>query len=116
MLTRRTLIMIAPLALAACSAAPADTQRYSGIYVLNWEEQSFTADGGTEAWWTNIEPQAQAAMNAARPADAKTPYGFRIRAEVEGLLGPAGAYGHLGAYKHEFTITRVISAKLEPQQ
>lgn len=109
MLTRRTLLALMPFASVASAAA---TARYSGVYVLNWEEQTFTVEGGGEPWWTVLIGEAEAAMNAARPKGAKTPYGFRIRAEVEGVLSPPGAYGHMGAYKRHLTITRVISAKL----
>jgi hypothetical protein len=113
-LTRR-LALTAPLALAACSAPQSGAQRYTGLYEVGFERQAFTDDASGETWWVTLSPQAQEAMRAARPAGATTPFGWRIRAEVEGVLSAEGSYGHLGAYKRQLAITRVLGAKLEPK-
>jgi hypothetical protein len=99
------------LVLAACTTQ-FGTQRYTGLYADAFEMQAFTADGQGEPWWVNFEPAARKAIDAVKGPNAP-PFGFRIRAEVEGTLSAEGHYGHLGAYKRQLTITRVISAKLE---
>jgi len=111
----RTLLAAASLALAACSAPQSSPQRFTGVYEVGFELQAFTDDASGETWWATLSPQAQEAMRAARPPGATSPFGWRIRAEVEGVLSAEGAYGHLGAYKRHLAITRVLSAKLEPK-
>ena len=102
------------LVLAGCTT-PAGPQRFTGVYALAFEMQAFTPDGRNESWWATLEPRAQAEMKAALPPNAGPRFGSRIRAEVEGTLSEPGHYGHLGAYPRHLTITRVLSAKPEPQ-
>ena len=102
-------------ALTACSAPQPGAKRYTGIYEVGFERQAFTDDASGETWWATPSPQSQEAMRAARPPGATTPFGWHIRAEVEGTVSPEGHYGHLGAYKRRLAITRVHSAKLEPR-
>jgi hypothetical protein len=107
-------LFLAPAAvlLAACSSAAPTTERFTGLYADGFEMQAFTADGRGESWWVNLEPPARETINAVKGANAP-PFGFRIRAVVEGRLSDPGHYGHLGAYPRQLTITRVLSAKLE---
>lgn len=102
----------ATLLLTACSSTGPAAQRFTGLYADGFEMRVFTADGSKETWWVRPEPQAQAALNAAKGPNAK-PFGYRIRCEIEGRLSPPGHYGHMGMNPRELTITRVISAKLE---
>jgi len=111
--TRIATVAALALLLAACTTHPR-AQRFTGLYALSFEMQAFTADGANETWWATLEPQAQAELKAALPADAGPRFGSRIRAEVEGRLSEPGHYGHLGAYPRHLTITRVLSAKPEP--
>jgi hypothetical protein len=112
--TRLAAAIVLSLALAACTTH-SGPQRYTGVYALAFEMQAFKADGASEAWWATLEPDAQAELQAALPANAAPRLGSRIRAEVEGALSKPGHYGHMGAYPRQITITRVLSAKLEPK-
>lgn len=112
-MNRIAAIIALTLALAACTTH-SGPQRYTGIYAIAFEMQAFTADGSGESWWTTLEPQAQAELKAALPANAAPRFGSRIRAEVEGRLSEPGHYGHLAAYPRHLTITRVLSAKPAP--
>ncbi len=112
-MTRTAAVIATALLLAACTT-PTGPQRFTGVYALAFEMQAFTADGRGESWWATLEPKAQAELNAALPAGQGPRFGSRIRAEVEGTLSEPGHYGHLGAYPRHLTITRVLSAKLEP--
>ena len=103
---------VVALALAACTTH-SGSQRFTGLYALSFETQAFTAYGTNDTWWATLEPQAQAELKAALPANAGPRLGSRIRAEVEGRLSEPGHYGHLGAYPRHLTITRVLSAKPE---
>jgi hypothetical protein len=108
------LLIAATLLLAACTSSAPGTERFTGLYADGFEMQAFTADGRGETWWAHLEPDARAAIDAAKGPGPRVPFGFRIRAEVEGRLSEPGHYGHLGAYPRQLTITRVISAKLAP--
>lgn len=107
------LLIAAALLLAACASPAPGTQRFTGLYADGFEMQAFTADGRGESWWVNLEPEARAAIDAAKGPQPRVPFGFRIRAEVEGRLSEPGHYGHLGAYPRQLTVIRVISAKRE---
>lgn len=109
----RVATAVAALLLLAACASHSATQRFTGTYALAFEMQAFKADGNSESWWAMLEPQAQAQLKAALPANAAPRLGSRIRAEVEGTLSEPGHYGHLGAYPRQLTITRVLSAKPE---
>ncbi|MBL9098018.1 MAG: hypothetical protein JNK07_13895 [Alphaproteobacteria bacterium] len=114
-LTRRTMMIATPLALAAAAAATravAQSATYTGTYVDGFEVQSFIAEGSKEAWWLEGSTDVMTALRAPRPAERKSFSAYRIRATVEGTLSEPGAYGHLGAYKRKLTVTRVISAAM----
>lgn len=111
----RIAAVVAALLLVAASSGDASVRRYSGVYEIGFERQAFIDDASGEVWWVTLSFEAQEALNAAKPRGNTFPFGWRIRAEVEGTLSGAGEYGHLGAYKRHIAIARVISAKLEPK-
>jgi hypothetical protein len=111
-MTRIAAIAALALLLAACSIH-GGPERYTGLYADSFEMQAFTADGAKETWWATLEPEARAAINAAKGPEPRPPFGFRIRAEIEGTLSAPGHYGHMGAYPRQITITRILKAKRE---
>lgn len=111
----RIIVAVAAILALAASTSPAAAPRFTGVYEISFERQAFIDDASGEAWWATLSYDAQEAMNAAKPPGNSFPFGWRIRAEVEGVLSGEGEYGHLGAYKRHLAITRVFRAKLEPK-
>lgn len=97
---------------AACAGAPR-TQVFSGVYAEGAESMTFTPDAREgERWAATGESDALRTLQEAGGRDYSDPFdSFAIRAEVEGRLSPRGSYGHLGMFRREVFITRVITAE-----
>ena len=76
---------------------------YSGDYSYDFEVSVLTPDGSKEQWCISGD------MSAAR---LHLPYGQAswgtAKVTLQGVLGPAGSYGHLGECSHILTIKKII--------
>lgn len=107
---RKFLIGLAGFTLAACASAPAGPRRFSGSWAFHFETSAFRTDAGEGPYWLagdgDVWPQLTAPFT-----QAGSPWG-ELYIVVEGELSAPGQYGHLGAYKHELRVTRVIESRL----
>lgn len=107
---RALLALLIASALAACASAPAGPQRYAGNWEFQFETSGFVTDSGEGPYWLAAEGDNWPLLIAPF-SDAGSPWG-RAHIVVEGELSPEGQHGHLGAYKRELRVTRVIASTL----
>jgi hypothetical protein len=99
--------LLAALSLAACGGTQAsDTHR--GYFSYGFETSAFHPCNSDEAWWVTGEGTAALIEQYGQvaPADYEPVY-----AEVRGQVSEPGAYGHLGAYQRELTVTEVVELR-----
>jgi len=71
-----------------------------GTYICYFEHSEFYPRGKTtQMWWLSTLGDSWPDLGTARN-------GIHLR--VTGFLSPAGAYGHLNGYDHEFFATKII--------
>lgn len=109
----KALLAFAFLATACTTAA--QPQRWTGAYVFHFETSAFHPDGSEEQWWVaSANAEAASQLRAALHTDAAGPPWGEARVTLEGNLSAPGRWGHLGAYAHELSVTRVIAASPPP--
>jgi len=92
--------------LACCAACCAHTPQwpssgvYRGTYLLGDERSDFTPEGTRERWWLSGDTEAITSRMGV--------LGNPVFVSVEGQLSQRGKFGHLGAYRRELRVTRVI--------
>jgi len=89
------------------SAAAERTGVFSGRYTIGFETSEFIPCGKEVRWWLTGNLSAINAMLS--PSSGGGMQTVFIR--VTGRLSPPGRYGHLGAYKRELTVDRVLRAR-----
>ena len=110
---RAFLLALVSFALGACALpASAYTQRFSGTFDLHFETSSFHPDGGGGPYWVSFE--GDTLERIAGPLDQSDDRGTwgQFHIVVEGNLSPEGHYGHLGGYRRELRVTRVIESRV----
>lgn len=106
------LLGLASLVLAACaSPASARAQRFSGSYDWHFETSSFRPDGGGGPYWLSGEGDTLERITAALGHSGRGTWG-QFHIVVEGRLSEEGRYGHMGGYRRELHVTRVIETRL----
>lgn len=83
---------------------------YRGRYVYGFETSSFTKCGSAENWWVSYP--SEDVSKALRGVKTEKQY-QPIYLEAKGSVSGAGHYGHLGAYKREFTVSEVVKIQKE---
>ena len=107
---RAFLALLLASALAACASAPAGPARYSGNWEFHFETSAFVSDAGEGPYWLVGDGDNWPLLTAPFTQEGR-PWG-QAHIVVEGELSPEGQYGHLGAYKRELRVTRVIESTL----
>lgn len=99
------LLLLVGVAISGCVDLAPKSSIYSGEYFYNFENASFTSEGGSESWCVNSSKLKDAEL----PSNG-APEGAWGTAQivVRGVLSPRGRYCHLGSYKHFLEITEVI--------
>jgi hypothetical protein len=95
-----------------CSALPPTTPSlptriYRGVCTKRWEVSRFQPCGSREEWW--ITGHVDRIITALTTPDGFT--GGTLYVEVQGSVSSPGRYGHLGAYRRELTVHKVLVAK-----
>ena len=98
--------------LVGCSAGsgsvptPADGV-YRGRYTKRFEVSAFQPCGSSEQWWvTGRVERLIAALTSPEGFVGGTAY-----VELRGRVSSHGRYGHLGGYRREFVVDRVLLAR-----
>lgn len=108
-MVRKTTAVIAALVLSGCVSGPEPERVYTGLYAEGLETMTFTIDGSEEHWVAtgdgiyalqNSSPREYSADGMRVP--------FSVRARVVGVLSPPGQYGHLGMFRREISISRLV--------
>jgi hypothetical protein len=79
---------------------------FRGLYTLGFEMSEFVPSGSNCRWWLagDTEPLWMA-TDAPQGMDSAT-----VRIEVEGVVSDPGCFGHMGVYRRQLTVTRIIAA------
>ena len=84
---------------------------YAGLFRFGFERSDFRLVGSRERWWLtgNIGDVTDrlARPSSSKPAELRNPV-FLV---VEGELSEPGYYGHLGRYRRELRVTKVVEVK-----
>ena len=92
----RAWFLLLSMVLNACATTPTDGGTYSGSYFYNFEFSYLTPKGSDERWCINGDMSS-----------AELPEGWDMSdVVVQGLVGPVGRYGNLGACQ------RIIKVKV----
>ena len=115
---RLVLILVALAALAVISIATfrqvfkgKRNQTLSGIYVTGFEHSDFYPNAtrcppsGTRYW---LVPET---IPTLRPPGAPSPRHTAAYISFVGDLSPVGSYGHLGQYRREVEVTKILEVK-----
>lgn len=82
--------------------------RYRGVYMFGMEQSEFRPEGNGERWWVtgNIHDLRK---RFARPSrDVSAELSGPVGIVVDGELSAIGQHGHLGQYKRELRVSRVL--------
>ena len=98
---KNLLLALIPFLLIGCASVEIEenkTLRYHGHYNVGFEVNEFKPCGIDEMWWIGAWPEEEKIEFGASPEYL----------EVFGTVTPRGRYGHLGAYKREIHIHKII--------
>jgi uncharacterized protein YceK len=84
---------------------------YAGLYRFGRERSDFKLLGSGEGWWLtgNIEEVTRRLAGAS--VDERPELRNPVFLVVEGDLSKRGHYGHLGAYRRELRVTKVLEVQ-----
>lgn len=94
---RRCLLLLS-MVLCACATTPKGAQTYAGSYFYNFEFSYLTPKGTDERWCVNGDMS---------PAERPEGWGTSD-VVVQGVVGPIGHYGNLGACQRIIKVTKVL--------
>jgi hypothetical protein len=97
-------------AAALAQPGPLPAGVYEGHYTAGFETSSFTPVGSkNERWWLsgNLAGTGQERADNDDPVRNLGP----IYLKVKGRLSPEGRYGHLGGYRRELVVERVLEVR-----
>ena len=84
---------------------------YAGLYRFGRERSDFTRAGSRERWWLTGDI-GDVTRRMARPSvDQSAQLRNPVFLVVEGELSESGHYGHLGAYRRQLRVTKVLEVK-----
>lgn len=110
---RRTLLTLLLMAIGGCvtvATAP-EPDRHAGFFESGFEVEAFHPCKVDEAWWVT---GAEALRQRYREV-ASAPY-QRVYVELRGTTGPAGRFGHMGAYARELSVDEVLLVRPARQE
>lgn len=92
---------------------------FSGHYRYGFEVASFTQCGAVEQWWVDCgDSDACKPLNdyiAVNDIDRRSANlgfpGGRVFVRWQGTLSEPGRYGHMGGYKRQFTVQRILEIR-----
>ena len=85
---------------------------FRGVYTLSFEKSEFVPAGSGCRWWLAGETQQLwVATHSPQGMESAT-----VRIEVQGIVSKPGCYGHLGIYRRELTVTRILSAEVRGRE
>ncbi|HEV2129662.1 MAG TPA: hypothetical protein VGR27_01080 [Longimicrobiaceae bacterium] len=98
------------LLLTGCASVTSGRpELFRGFYEHGFEVESFRLCGSQERWWVVRGYELNRRYRELTQAQYE-----RVYAEVRGYAGPAGRYGHLGAYARELTVVEVLEVRRTP--
>jgi hypothetical protein len=88
--------------------ADASSTWYAGRYSVGFEASVFLECGAevSEDWW--VDPPSSTTLLEGFSPPSNSSESLVIYAEICGAVSPAGEYGHLDAWDHEFVVTEVF--------
>ena len=97
-MNRRTWFLLLSMALSACATPLKGGGTYAGSYFYNFEFSYLTPNGTDERWCVNGDMSS-----------AELPEGWGTSdVVVQGVIGPPGHYGNLGACQRIIKVTKVL--------
>ena len=124
---KRTFLLLAAVALVGfgCSLLTPGKRNtsgeFAGFYSSGFEVSSFVpcdmiaSDPTGPGYWLNGTPdfyQRYSELSQQSGYDPATGY-LPVFTRFKGELSPAGSYGHMGAYSHEITVTKMLEMSLD---
>ena len=116
-------MMLASL-LTSCTSFVKSEATFEGLYATSFEASVFYPCGMTEniedqgnkdmEYWLTSTPDSGFHEQLEKFSDLAEPTGLRVYVKFTGVLSPTkpfGGYGHLGMYKNEVTVTRILEMK-----
>lgn len=94
----RMWFLLLSMVLSACATAPKDGGTFAGSYFYNFEFSYLTPNGTDERWCVNGDMSSAELPEAWGTSDVV----------VQGVVGPAGRYGNLGACQRIIKVTGVL--------
>lgn len=94
---RRSFLLLSMI-LSACATTPRGPSTYKGTYFYNFEYAYLTPKGMDERWCVNGDMSS-----AELPKDWGT-----ADVVVQGVVGPVGHYGNLGACRRVINVMKVL--------
>ena len=94
----RRWFLLLSMALSACATTPKVAGTYTGSYFYNFEFSYLTPKGTDERWCVDGDMSS-----------AELPEGWGTSdVVVQGVLGPTGRYGNLGACQRIIKVSKVL--------
>lgn len=105
----KLLSLLLLLATGCASAAGERLELFRGFYAPGFEVESFRLCGSAEQWWVVRGDELNRRYRELTDAQYQQVY-----AEIRGHAGPAGRYGHMGAYTRELMVVEVLEVRRTP--
>jgi len=113
--------------LTSCTSFVKSEATFEGLYATSFEVSVFypcgmgtqtedTEDQGNKdmEYWLTSTPDSGFHEQLEKFSDLAEPTGLRVYVKFTGVLSPTkpfGGYGHLGMYKNEITVTKILEMK-----
>ena len=101
------LVALALVSAASCGAGLSERE-YSGHYRWGFEVSEFRPCGSSEKWWATGDTASLRRVHDMQAAGTVQ----EVFVVWYGKPSAKGEHGHLGAYKREFTVARVVDVRL----
>ena len=82
---------------------------YEGVYRVYFEVSSFHPKGRHENWWYDGHAPC---LDQYVKSDPELEHIPPVYLKVEGVLSPAGHYGHLNSYSRKLVVSKVIDCRV----
>ena len=110
--------------LTSCTSFVKSETTFEGLYATSFEVSIFYPCGMTEdiddqgdkglGYWLTSTPDSGFNEQLTKFSTLREPTGLRVYVKFIGVLSPTkpfGGYGHLGMYKNEVTVTKILEMK-----